>query len=257
MAVDCGSRIARRGISAKSPIWYLSVRLAVLDHGGEADLRAGSRGGRDARQRRQLERAPSAVVRARQAVVALPFARAAAVREEHVGDLRAVHHRAAAEREEGVGAALAGELRDLRDDGAVGVLRHGVEDRGDLEAAVGQAVGDAVDETGGADHGVGDEQHPPRALLGELEAGGGEQVAPGDHPGRGGELVEVLEARHLAVVGRLAQGRSRSLSAGRCAATTPRPGRCGRPPRVAPCSAERPASSAAPAAGSSPPAPSP
>ena len=49
-------------------------------------------------------------------------------------------------------------------------------------------------EPGRADHGVGHEEHPARALLLELEAGRPEQVAASDHARGRGVLVEVLEA---------------------------------------------------------------
>ena len=109
---------------------------------------------------------------------------------------------------------LAGERGDRRDDGAVGVLGHLVEDRCQLKPAV-AITPSATRSTSPVARitRVGDQQDAARALLGELEAGGPEQVAPGDHPGRRGELVEVLEARHLAVIGGLRRVRlsARSL----------------------------------------------
>ena len=74
------------------------------------------------------------------------------------------------------------------------VLRDLVEHTRDLEPAVGDARLDPLDQPGAADHLVGDDEDPARALLLELEPGGAEQVAASDDPGRGGVLVEVLEA---------------------------------------------------------------
>ena len=78
------------------------------------------------------------------------------------------------------------------------VLGHRVEHAGHLEAAVLHPGLHAVHEAGAPHHLVGDDEDPARALLLELEAGGPEQVPAGDHPGGGGVLVEVLEARELA-----------------------------------------------------------
>ena len=83
----------------------------------------------------------------------------------------------------------------------VGVLRDVVEDADDLEPAVGEPRLDLLDQTRAADHLVGDHQHPLGALLGELEAGAPDQLASGDHPGRCGELVEVLEGQALDQIG--------------------------------------------------------
>src|SRR5919109_344509 len=74
-----------------------------------------------------------------------------------------------------------------------GVLRHAVVDARPLEAAVLDARLDPLDQARAADHLVGDDEHPPRPLLLELEAGRAEQVAARDDPGGAGVLVEVLE----------------------------------------------------------------
>jgi hypothetical protein len=83
-----------------------------------------------------------------------------------------------------------------------GVLRHVVEDSRHLEAAVGHAGLDLVDQPRAANDLVGDDEDARGALLHELEAGTLEQPAPGDHPGLVHVLVEVLEARHLTGVER-------------------------------------------------------
>ena len=64
------------------------------------------------------------------------------------------------------------------DDRGVGVLRHLVEDAGDLEPAVLEAGLDPLDQARAADHLVGDHQRSPGALLGELEAGAPDQPPP-------------------------------------------------------------------------------
>ena len=179
----------------------LDVLVAILDHGDEAGLRAGAGGGRDAGQGGQVDRPALAVVGPGEAVVALPVAGAAAVDEDDVGQLGRVHDRPAADGEDRVGARRAGHLGDAADDAGVRVLGDAVEDAGHLESAVGYPGGDAVDQAGGPDHLVGDDQHPLGPLAAELEADAAQQVAAGDDPGRREELVERLEAGHLAAGG--------------------------------------------------------
>jgi hypothetical protein len=116
------------------------------------------------------------------------------VREHGVGHLRGVHHRAAADGEEGVGAGLPRGRRTFVAHVGRGVLRDLVVDAHDLEATVRHACLHAVHEAGAADHLVGDHEHPPRALLLELESRRAQEVTAGDHPGGRGVLVEVLES---------------------------------------------------------------
>src|SRR5919112_5404622 len=172
----------------------LHLALGVLDHRGHRDLAAGARRRGNAGKRRDVQRPAHAVVLARHQEEALLLGGAAAVGEDRVGHLRGVHHRAAADGQERVGAGLLGGSGAALDHVGRRVLRHLVEDPGHLQAAVGHAVLDALDQPGAANHLVGDHEDPPSALLLKLEAGRAEQVAPGDDPSRGGVLVEVLEA---------------------------------------------------------------
>jgi hypothetical protein len=146
--------------------------------------------------------ASGAVAVARHQEEALLLARGAAVREDRVGDLRGVHDRPAPDGEEGVRARLLRCGRAFLHDVRRRVLRHAVEDPGDLEAAVLDTGLHLVDQAGAADDLVGDDEDAVRALLHELEAGALDQAAARDDPGVVDVLVEVLEARHLTSVQR-------------------------------------------------------
>jgi hypothetical protein len=132
------------------------------------------------------------------------------VGEKHVRGLGGIDHGPAADGEEAVRARILRPFAAARRRLGVGVLRHLVEDSRDLDPAVGKPLRDPVDEPGAADHLVGDHERPPRPLLGELEPGALDQVTACDHPGRSGELVEGLEARHLTLnhSGRVLRSRS-------------------------------------------------
>ena len=173
----------------------LDLCLGVLDHRGERDLGPGARGRGNARERSDRMRGAHAVVLAGQQEEALQVARRAAVGEEDAGGLGGVHHGSAAHGEQRVGAGLARRRRAGLDHVRRGVLRHVVEHAGHVEAAVGHARLDPLDEPRAPHDGIGHHEHAVGALLGELEAGRAQHLAPRDDAGGRAELGEVPEAQ--------------------------------------------------------------
>ena len=172
----------------------LDLLVRVLDHRRHRDLAAGAGGGRDAGERRDVERAAHAVVLARHQEEALLLARVAAVGEDRVGDLGRVHHGAAADREERVGARLLGgggavvARRASRSPAAPRrrcrpprARRPPRPPRPCSTRPVPRITSSVTTKTRRA---------PSFWNSKPVEL---EQVAPGDHPGRAGVLVEVLE----------------------------------------------------------------
>ena len=208
-AIGDGSVRVRLGVEDREPREQrevgdleLDLPLVVLDHGGHRHLAAGARGGGDAGERRDVERAAHAVGLARHEEEALLLARAAPMREHRVRHLRRVHHRAAAHRQEGVGSRLLGGGRAALDPPSTSPA--GTSSKTPANSRPPSARPASTLSTRPVARMTGSVTTRTRLAPSfrnskpvELE-----QVPPGDDPSGGGVLVEVLEAAQRRAVER-------------------------------------------------------